>query len=124
MRTGEVVKNSAETFSKVARAVKNVKGKKIRFEFGPNMVVGSLVVMVVLLSCAYLAHFNQVATKGYDLKRLEAHRQQLLNQYEVKNMQLAQMQSMNNIVKSEKTGSMRRPSQIEYVKGASVLAVR
>lgn len=124
MKTGNVMKKSAQTFSEVAHAVKNVKGTKVRFEFGPNAVIGCLLVMVAFLGCAYLAHFNQVATKGYDLKRLEADRQQLLNQYEIKNMRLAEIQSMNTIIRSEKADSMRRPSEIEYVKGASVLAAK
>lgn len=123
-KTGQAMKKSAQTFSEVAQAVKNVKGKKVKFEFGPNAVIGCLLVMVAFLSCAYLAHFNQVATKGYDLKRLEADRQQLLNQYEIKNMRLAEIQSMNTIINSEKADSMRRPSQVDYVHGASVIAAR
>lgn len=86
--------------------------------------MGSLITVAILLGGAYLAFFNQVATKGYELRRLEADRQQLLTQYEIKNMKLAEVQSLNTIVQSDKANAMRRPYSIDYVKGGSVLAAR
>lgn len=121
--TGNVLVKSAETFSGMAHAMKDVGTKKVRFEIGPKMVIGSLLGMVFLLSFAYLAHFHTMATKGYELRRLEAARQQLLNQYEIKNMKLAEMQSLNTIANSERASAMRRVNQVEFVRGNTALAV-
>ncbi|MEZ4087501.1 MAG: hypothetical protein R3B71_04170 [Candidatus Gracilibacteria bacterium] len=120
--TTSVVRKSAETVTGMAHAMKNVGSKKVKFEIGPRFVIIGLMGMVAFLSFAYLAHFHTVATKGYELRRLEADRQQLLNQYEIKNMRLAEMQSLTTIVESEKANSMRRANQIEFVRGNSALA--
>ncbi len=123
-RTSQVVKKSAETFSEVARSVTNIPKKKASFELGSSTIIAGLTGFAILLGLGYLAHFNQVATKGYDLKRLEADRQQLLSQYEIKNMRLAEIQSLTTIIESEKADSMRRPFSVEYVRGNNVLAAR
>jgi len=52
------------------------RGKK-KFEFGPGSVMAGLGVVAIGLSLAYLAYFNQVATRGYEMTRLEADRQHL-----------------------------------------------
>jgi hypothetical protein len=99
-----------------------VKGAIVRFEFGPSTVIVGLMVIAVLFGFLYLAHFNQVATKGYDLRRLEADRQQLLNQYDIKNMKLAEVKSLNNIIQSNRISAMRKPAETIFVSGATALA--
>lgn len=120
--TTTVIRKSASTMSEMASAMKNVGKKKVKFEIGPRFVIIGLMGMVAFLSFAYLAHFHTVATKGYELRRLEADRNQLLNQYEIKNMRLAEMQSLTTIVESEKANTMRRANQIEFVRGNTALA--
>lgn len=120
--TTSVVQKTASTMSEMAAAMKNVGKKKVKFEIGPRFVIIGLMGMVAFLSFAYLAHFHTVATKGYELRRLEADRNQLLNQYEIKNMRLAEMQSLTTIVESEKANTMRRANNIEFVRGNTALA--
>ena len=101
-----------------------VREATMRFEFAPSMAIGGLFMIAILMSLLYLAHFNQVATKGYDLRRLEADRQQLLNQYDIKNIKLAEVKSLYNIASSTRASAMRRPGEVIYVRGNAALASR
>jgi len=96
----------------------------MKLEFGPSMAIVGLLLIAVLFILLYLAHFNQVATKGYDLRRLEADRQNLLDQYDIKNMKLAEAKSLATIIASDKVSAMRRPSEVSYVRGNTVIASR
>jgi hypothetical protein len=108
----------------VTGSVKRIREATMKLEFGPSMAIGGLLVIAVLFMLLYLAHFNQVATKGYDLRRLEADRQQLLNQYDIKNMKLAEAKSLSTIISSDRVSAMRRPNQLTYVRGNTALASR
>lgn len=99
--------------------INNIKTRTLKMEFGPNAVIITLMMTAVLLSLLYLMHFNRVATKGYDLNRLDASRQQLLGQYDVKNMKLAEIKSLNNMIQSGKLEGMRRPANVMYVNGGT-----
>jgi len=108
----------------VTGSIKKIKEATMKLEFGPSMAIGGLFLVAVLFSLLYLAHFNQVATKGYDLRRLEADRQQLLDQYDIKNMKLAEAKSLTTIMASDKVSAMRRPAEIAYVRGNTAIASR
>lgn len=105
-------------------ALNCVRGATLKFKFGPSTAIGGLMVIAILISLVYLTHFNKVATKGYDLRRLEADRQQLLNQYDIKNMKLAEVKSLAKIAGSERVSVMRRPGEIIFVRGNTALASR
>lgn len=104
--------------------LKKIKDVKIGHTFGPSTVIGGLAVFAIVISLAYLAHFNQAATKGYDLKRLQADQNQLMSQYEIKNMRLAEIKALNTIAESKKVDGMRRPSVVTFVHGNTALAQR
>lgn len=108
----------------IGGALKKVREATMGFEFGPATAVTGLFIISLLLGSLYLAHFNKVATKGYDLRRLEADRQQLLNQYDIKNMKLAGVKSLANIAATDRVSAMRRPAEIVYVRGNTALASR
>ncbi len=116
-RKGDVVKA-------ISTAAGNVCGSVIRLRFSPMTAIVGMLVIAVLISCGYLAQFNQVATKGYDLRRLEADRQQLMNQHDIKNMKLAEAKSMSRVIESDRVSVMRRPSELIYVRGNTALASR
>ena len=124
IKTGQTVRKSARFFSEMVGAVKNIKGGKQHFEISMTMVISMLGMVSIMLSLGYLAHFTQVSTKGYELKRLQADRQQLLSQYEIKNMKLAEAKSLTNIVSSESIENMRKPGSVDYIQGGAVLASR
>jgi len=105
-------------------SINKIKAVTMKLEFGPSMAIVGLLLIAVLFILLYLAHFNQVATKGYDLRRLEADRQNLLDQYDIKNMKLAEAKSLATIIASDKVSAMRRPSEVSYVRGNTVIASR
>jgi hypothetical protein len=100
------------------------KGATLNYEFGASTIMIGLGFIAIAASLLYLTHFNEVATKGYELKRLEADHQQLLNQYEIKNMKLAEAMSLARISESERVSAMRHPSDVTYLYGTTVLASR
>jgi hypothetical protein len=119
-----VVSKGESMGANVAGSIRKIKEATLKLEFGPSMAIGGLMMIAVLFMLLYLAHFNQVATKGYDLRRLEADRQQLMNQYDIKNMKLAEAKSLTTIISSDKIVGMRRPGEITYVRGNTALASR
>jgi hypothetical protein len=103
-------------------SMKKVRVAVTRFEFGPSTVIFGLSIIAILMSLLYLMHFNQVATKGYDLRRLEAARQELLNQYDIKNMKLAEVKSLARVIASDRVSAMRKPAEVIFVRGNTALA--
>lgn len=123
-KTGEAMKEGTSTLRKAVETAKNIKSGKLKFEIGPASLVFGLVAVSVTMSLLYLAHYNSVATKGYDLRRLEADRQQLMTQYDIKNMKLAEAKSLAVIAASEKVENMRRPGEVTFVQGSTAIASR
>ncbi len=101
-----------------------VKQFRGHYDFRTFAVIVGLMLAAIALFMIYLWHFNGVATKGYDLRRVESAHEQLLSQYEIRNMRLAEIKSMNNIIEAGKLEGMRRPVSVTFVKGTTVLASR
>lgn len=97
---------------------------KWKFVFGPMTLIIGLILAAMALSLLYLAHFNQVATKGYDLKRLEVARQHLLDEHQVGNMRLASATSMATLLKSDRIQRMVNARNITFVRGDTAIASR
>lgn len=124
-RSGRVSMNEsfmAEKKSLLKETMAKFKGAAVHYEFGASTIMTALGLFAIITTLMYLANFNQVATKGYELKRLEAHHQQLLTQYEIKNMRLAEAMSLARISESERVSAMRRPSNVTYLLESTVLA--
>lgn len=121
---GGVFKNTVGAFAQAINVAKSLKGGVRKFEVGPGTAMIGMMVFAAVLSLSYLAHFNQVATKGYDLRRLEADRQQLVGQYEIKNMRLAEVKALSTISDSETVASMRRPNEVSFIRGNTAIASR
>jgi hypothetical protein len=117
------VQNSSSLPS-VSHFATNVRQGTLKFEFGPMSVMVTLFLIACLMGLLYLMHFNQVATKGYDLRRLEAARQQLTSQNDIKNMKLADAKSMARVISSDRVSVMKRPAELIYVRGNTALASR
>ncbi len=95
---------------------------KWQLQFGPMTLIVGLIILAVMMSILYLMHFNQVATKGYDLVRLEADRQQLLDHNQLSNRSIDQVKSMDSILKSNRIGRMVKANNITFVRGDSAIA--
>ena len=112
--SGKVAAKPGKSFAQI---VEQFREKTINYEVGPNTVMFGLMFFAAILSMLYLLHFNQVATKGYDINRLDASHSQLLSQWDVRNMQLAQIKSLNYILGSGRIDGMRTPDKVQYVNG-------
>jgi hypothetical protein len=95
---------------------------KWQLQFGPMTLIVGLIVVAVGMSAMYLMHFNQVATKGYDLKRLEVNRQQLMDQNQVSNMNIDKVKSMDSILGSGRIQRMVKADNVMFVRGDTALA--
>ena len=95
---------------------------KWQFQFGPMTIIVGLILVAIAMSMAYLMHFNQVATKGYDLLRLEADRQQLLDQNQLSNMNIDKVKSMDAILTSGRIQGMVRANNVSFVRGDTAMA--
>jgi len=95
-----------------------------RLEFGPRMLVFSLVVFVCLISLVTLMHSTKKVTKGFVLTSLEVERGELLREYEINTMRLAEASSLYAIQNTDKFKSMVRPRTVSYVRTDSALASR
>jgi hypothetical protein len=111
--------NTAALFSGAAG---KMRAATLKMEFGPTTAISGLAVVAILMSLLYLMNFNQVATKGYDLRRLEVARQQLLNQYEIKNMKLTETKALSSIISSDRISAMRQPGEVTFVRGNTAIA--
>jgi hypothetical protein len=116
------LKDSTLLFASAYRAATKIKSGTMKLIVKPSMIITGLILVAISLSLIQLAHYNHVATKGYELRRLEADRQQLMGQYEVKNMKLAEAKALNTISLSDRVSVMRRPYQVSYVRGNTALA--
>ncbi len=95
---------------------------KWKLQFGPMTLIVGLIIVAVSMSILYLMHFNQVATKGYDLKRLEVDRQQLMDQNQLSNMNIDKVTSMPSILASTRIQTMVKAHEVTFVRGDSALA--
>jgi len=96
--------------------------KVVRFDLNPLVVMIILLGMSILLSVVYLAQFNKVATKGYELKKLELTRQDLNSQKQQKEMYLARARAMTAIIESNRVDRMRKPKDMNFVYEGGVIA--
>ncbi len=99
-----------------------VSAIKWQFQFGPMTLIVGLIFAAVAMSMLYLMHFNQVATKGYDLKRLEVDRQQLMDQNQMSNMNIDKVKSMDAITGSARIQRMVKANNVSFVRGDTALA--
>lgn len=95
---------------------------KMKFEFGPMTLIVGLILLAIGMSLLYLMHFNQVATKGYDLQRLQADRQTLMDQNQISNMSIDKVKSMSSIFASSRIQTMHKANDIIFVRGDSAMA--
>ena len=72
------------------------------------------------MSMLYLMNFTDVHTKGYELRKLELSREDLLSQHEVKMMNVARVRSLSHIQESGGVGTMIPAQNPIYITDAPV----
>ncbi len=113
----EFAASNARSFRKI-----RVTPIKWKLDFGPKTIIAAGIVVTIAMSVLYLMHFNQVATKGYDLERLQADRQTLMDQNQVSNMNIDKVKSMPSILASARIQSMVKAGSVTFVRGDAALA--
>ena len=103
-----------------AKVRKNPLSHKV--EVGINALVFVIIVLVAIISLAYLANSNRNATKGYALKNLELQRSQLLTENEVWDMEIARVQALANIQNDPKVKSMVKTDTPLFIRGDTAIA--
>ena len=101
---------------------KNTLSRKV--EVSVNALVFVIIVLVALISLAYLANANRNATKGYALKNLELKRSQLLTENEVWDMEIARVQALANIQNDPKVKTMVKTDTPMFVRGDTAIAAK
>jgi len=99
---------------------KNTLSRKV--EVSVNALVFVIIVLVAIISLAYLANANKNATKGYALKTLELKRSQLLTENEVWDMEIARVQALANIQNDPKVKTMVKTDTPMFVRGDTAIA--
>lgn len=98
------------------------KSEVVKLELSPLSLIVGLFVLTLVLGGLYLMDFNKNATKGYILKRLEVSKQELEDQNDMKTLALAKAKAMDQMMASGAMDKMRKPGQVEYIYGDSVIA--
>ncbi len=106
---------------------KNKKGirKKTlsqKVEVGINALVFSTITIICVVSLLYLAHSNQVATKGYELKSLKEERSMLMTENEIWNMKIARSRAIEKIKTDPVIAKMQEVKQPQYIRTDTAVA--
>jgi len=112
----------AQTSILKAEELKSQAGEMLKIDINPAALITGLFLLSVLLGGLYLLNFNKIATKGYQLKRLEVSQQELKSEEDVRTLYLAKAKSMNGILNDSRLNGMHKPAQVEYVYSENVLA--
>ncbi len=89
--------------------------KTVSFVIKQSWIVVGLLVFASVLGFFQVITYNNLATKGYGLKRLEIAKQELVTQSEITNQYLADAKSMGNLISSPSISNMRSPAKVQYV---------
>jgi len=79
----------------------------------------TLNLMLAVLICAagvyYIFEVNNLATKGYDIKKMESDLETLKKENEQLNIRAAELKSMHNIEEKTKDLNMTAPKDVSYI---------
>lgn len=120
MRNLKLFHSPYRTQSRVIRHEEIKQAKKtVNFVIKQSWIVVGLLVFASVLGLFQVVTYNNLATKGYGLKRLEIVKQKLVTQSEITNQYLADARSMSNLITSPFISNMRSPAKVQYVIGTS-----
>lgn len=118
-RTFNRIEYSGAKTASFLQRLKQGNKERLHFSIGPMAIIVGLGLFAVGISALYLMNFNKVATNGYALKRVERDHQELVDQYEIQNMKLAELASLTHIAQTDKVEGMRYPWSLTFVRGGN-----
>jgi len=93
-------------------------------EFGPFLLIGSLIFFVALITVSTLMFSTRQVTKGYALSSLDDKHQQLVKDSEVIDMKISTVRSLNYIKNTSKYQAMVHPRVLVFLNGDTAIAKR
>lgn len=93
-----------------------------RVEVGIGAFLFITAAMICLLSLLFLSHSNRVATKGYELKMLQAKRAELQRTNEVLSMQIADLQALDMLENDDVVRMMVKADRPKYIRTDTAVA--
>jgi hypothetical protein len=95
-----------------------------QIELGVGAFLFVCISIICLLSLLFLSHNNRVATKGYELKVLQAQRSELMRTNEVLSMQIADLQSLEAMESDSVIKNMIPAERPRYIRTDTAVAVK
>ena len=92
--------------SQFHRAIRTRSLFPLTLRVGRFFLLFSMTFVIGLLSFVYLIKFTEIHTKGYQLRKLEIERDQLMTARAAQSTDIARMKSLNEIRQSEITSRM------------------
>lgn len=115
--------NYIHTHSKVKKKRMRILTVSMPFAMGRFSLMFALMFFISILGVIYMVNFNENATVGYQLARLESERNKLKTIKEQQNIDLSKSQSLEYIRTSPKVSGMVPVSQVEYYNGSIEVAL-
>jgi hypothetical protein len=79
------------------------------------LIMFFFLVSFFVVSFLYLKHSNAVATKGYEIKRLQEEQSYLESSLETWNLKKVKLMSLDNLKKQEKIIAMQKAEHKDYL---------
>jgi len=114
--------------SQVLRQRNTLAFRERKKSFNPGkaksfLMLLSMGLLITFLSISMLVNFNHVSTKGYTIKYLEVQQQTLYEENELLKKDLLEKTALTQLSLTEKAKTMRRPGEIQFVRGNTALAL-
>lgn len=93
-----------------------------KVEFGATSLIVVTILLVCSLALTYLAHTNKIATRAYQLRKIEHEREDLITQSEILNMKISQVQSLIAIENDPKVAAMHNSTTPTFMRGDTAVA--
>ena len=76
----------------------------------------TVVLIASFISLVYLSHANRIATRGYNIRTLEAERSAIITQFDIWNERVSKARSLAVIQDSLAAKALRPVETVEYVR--------
>ncbi len=111
------------THSRIKKKKSRILTVSIPFFVGRFSLMFCLMFFIAILGVIYMVNFNENATVGYQLAKLESERNKLKTIKEQQNIDLSKSQSLENIRYSTSVAGMVPLSEVQYYDGSLDVAL-
>lgn len=108
----------------INRGVRSHRNSLSKLQFGPFLLISSLIVFVCLITVITLMFSTRQVTKGYVLSKLDAQNQTLVKEGEQRQMQISEVRSLDYLQSSPQIANMVRPNTVVFLGSDTAIASR